>query len=308
MKYVTNKMLEDLRIDSAQYVEWVENALSVKQKSLLPPKISIKQDGHRFFNVMPCIVPQLNIAGVKVVTRYPGREPSLKSELMLYSNDTGELGAILEADYITTWRTAAVAVHSIKLLARQDYTSIAFIGLGVIGQAALKVYIDTLDGRRVDIRIFNYKDRAQDIISKYDYAENIRFTIYDSYEEMITDCDVIVSAVTYAEKDFCDESLYKRGCLIVPIHTLGFQSCDLTFDKIFGDDEGHIKGFKYFDRFRSFHETSDILSGKCRGRENDSERIIAYNIGIALHDMIFAYELSKRIEMRSIDGQSDAAE
>ena len=160
MKYITNNDLEELHVGSFEFVEWVNNALLVKHESLLPPKISIKQECHRFFNVMPCIAPQLNLSGVKIVTRYPNREPSLKSELMLYANDTGELSAIFEADYITTWRTAAVAVHSIKLLARQDYESIAFIGLGVIGLATLKVYIDTLNGRCVNIRLFNYKNRA----------------------------------------------------------------------------------------------------------------------------------------------------
>lgn len=296
MKYVTNHDLEELHVGSQEFVEWVNNALLAKHESLLPPKISIKQEGHRFFNVMPCIVPQLNISGVKVVTRYPNREPSLKSELMLYSNDTGELMAIFEADYITTWRTAAVAVHSIKLLARQDYESIAFVGLGVIGMATLKVYIDTLNERMVNIRIFNYKNRAKEIISKYENVKNVRFTVYDSYEEMIKECDVVVSAVTFADKDFCDESLYKKGCLIVPIHTLGFQACDLTFDKIFGDDTGHINGFKYFNSFKCFNETADILSGSCNGREGDDERIIAYNIGIALHDMVFASELYKRLK------------
>lgn len=294
MIHIKDRDIERLELNSEDFLEWVNKALLVKNDCILPAKISMKQDGHKFFNVMPCIIPALGIAGVKVVTRYPDREPSLKSDLMLYDNDNGELKAIVDADYITTWRTAAVAVHSINLFAKKNYRSISFLGLGVIGKATLRVYVDTLKDKDVEIRILNYKDRAKDVIGEYADRRDLKFAVYDSYEDMIKDCDVIVSAVTYAEKDFCDESLYKTGCLLVPIHTLGFQGCDLTFDKIFGDDRVHIEGFKYFDRFKEFHETAEVLKGICKGRESDNERIIAYNIGIALHDLTFVNEIYNR--------------
>lgn len=295
MIHIKDRDIERLNLISDDFLNWVNKALLAKNDCILPAKISMKQYGHRFFNVMPCIIPALNIAGVKVVTRYPDREPSLKSDLMLYDNGSGELKAIVDADYITTWRTAAVAVHSINLLAKKNYRSISFLGLGVIGKATLRVYVDTLKDTDVEIRILNYKDRAKDVIMEYADRKDLKFAIYDSYEEMIRDCDVIVSAVTYAERDFCDESLYKKGCLLIPVHTLGFQGCDLTFDKIFGDDRAHIEGFKYFDRFKEFHETAEVLKGICKGRENDSERIIAYNIGIALHDLTFVNEIYNRM-------------
>ncbi len=295
MRKISESDIKGLNISSADCVRWVDDALRIKRKSLLPPKTSIHQDGHKFFNVMPCVIPDKNIAGVKVVTRYPEREPSLKSHILFYDNSDGNLKALIDADFITTQRTAAVAVHSVGLLAKKDYRSIAFIGLGTIGQATLKMYIETLNGKMVQIRLFNYKNRAENIVSMYKSVKNVSFSVFDSYEKMIDDCDVIVSAVTFAEQDFCDENLYKKGCLLVPIHTLGFQQCDLTFDKIFGDDYEHIKNFKYFNRFKSFNEVSDVLIGKCPGRDNNEQRIIAYNIGIALHDIFFASEIYSRL-------------
>ena len=294
MIHIKESDIIKLNLTSQDYIEWVDKALETKKNCILPAKISMKQEGHKFFNVMPCIIPELRVAGVKVVTRYPERKPSLKSDLMLYDNNSGEMKAIVDADYITTWRTAAVAVHSINLLAKKNYETIAFLGLGVIGKATLKVYIETVGGKNVEIRLLNYKNRAGDIVREYGNRKGIKFVIYDSYEEMIDGCDVIVSAVTYAEKDFCDESLHKKGCMPVTTHTLGFQGCDLTFDKIFGDDKAHIEGFKYFDKFKEFHEIAEVLNGVCKGRESDDERIIAYNIGIALHDITFANEIYNR--------------
>ena len=60
------------------------------------------------------------------------------------------------------------------------------------------------------------------------------------------------------------------------------------FDKIFADDTSHVKGFRNFDKYQNFAEVSDVLNNRAIGRENDSERIMVYNIGIALHDIYFA--------------------
>ena len=47
-----------------------------------------------------------------------------------------------------------------------------------------------------------------------------------------------------------DENLYRKGCLVIPVHTRGFQNCDLCFDKVYADDTAHVCGFKYFNEFK----------------------------------------------------------
>lgn len=86
----------------------------------------------------------------------------------------------------------------------------------------------------------------------------------------------------------------KQGILVVPVHTRGFQNCDSIFDKVFADDEGHVKGFRYFNEFRKFGEIGDVISEKIKCRECDTERIPSYNVGIGLHDIYFAkkYQIS----------------
>ncbi len=49
-----------------------------------------------------------------------------------------------------------------------------------------------------------------------------------------------------------------------------------------------MQGFRYFDRFKQYDELSQVLLGNNPGRENDAERIICYNIGLGLHDAVFA--------------------
>ena len=120
----------------------------------------------------------------------------------------------------------------------------------------------------------------------------------DTHEALVENSDVLVSAVTEMPDLFCTaEHAYKKGMLLVPVHTRGFQNCDLFFDHVFADDKGHVCGFKYFDQFKQFHEISEVLLGEVPARLNDTERILAYNIGLGLHDVYFAhqiYELLKK--------------
>ena len=45
--------------------------------------------------------------------------------------DNGEFLSFTDANWITAMRTSAVAVHSIKLLAKEDFKTIAMLNLDV---------------------------------------------------------------------------------------------------------------------------------------------------------------------------------
>ncbi len=77
----------------------------------------------------------------------------------------------------------------------------------------------------------------------------------------------------------------------MPIHTRGFTNCDLVFDKVYADDTAHVHGFKNFGKFRFFAEVADVVNGKAPGRESETERILAYNIGLSIHDIYLAEKI-----------------
>ena len=87
--------------------------------------------------------------------------------------------------------------------------------------------------------------------------------------------------------------------------TRGFQNCDLFFDQIFADDVAHVEGFKYFNQFKQFDEFARILLKQNPGRTSDQERILAYNIGIALHDIYFASQVYDKVKDSLPDISSD---
>lgn len=299
MKYISSSDIEGLKISPLTCIDWVREAFLIKDKCQLPPKISLHPQGTDFINTMPCLLPpDFHKFGCKVVSRIKGTHPALKSKMMIFDTLSGEMEALVDTDWITAMRTGAVAALAIQTLKRKDSSVYSFIGLGVIGHATLDCLLEATKDEEITVRIKKYKDHAEKTINEYSPKyPNVTFETVDNNDDLVRGADVVVSCITDADGLLVEDvNLFKPGVLVVPVHTRGFQNCDLVFDKVFADDEGHVKGFKYFDRFRKFGELSDVLSGIIEGRSSDEERILSYNIGLGLHDVYFAYKIIENIK------------
>ena len=290
MKSITNSEIVALNISATECVDWVREAFIMKSECQLPAKISVHPTGNDFFTTMPCLLPkEYGRFGAKVVSRIVGRVPALKSDMMLFDSNNGELLALVDCDWITAMRTGAVAALAIKTFRNSTAKEYAFIGLGSTARATLTCLLESCKNEHLNIRLFKYKDQAEKIVEEYKHYPNATFTIVDNTADLVRGADVVVSCITDASGLLVeDESLFKPGVLVVPVHTRGFQNCDTTFDKVYADDTDHVKGFKYFSEFKEFHQIEEVLKGEVKGRESDSERILSYNIGLGLHDVLYA--------------------
>ena len=290
MKSITNSEIVALNISATECVDWVREAFIMKSECQLPAKISVHPTGNDFFTTMPCLLPkEYGRFGAKVVSRIVGRVPALKSDMMLFDSNNGELLALVDCDWITAMRTGAVAALAIKTFRNSTAKEYAFIGLGSTARATLTCLLESCKDEQLNIRLFKYKDQAEKIANEYKHYPNATFTIVENTADLVRGADVVVSCITDASGLLVeDESLFKPGVLVVPVHTRGFQNCDTTFDKVYADDTDHVKGFKYFSEFKEFHQIEEVLKGEVKGRESDSERILSYNIGLGLHDVLYA--------------------
>ncbi len=297
MKLIDFDQIKNLNIPPLSFYNWVDEIIRNKDKMILPVKTSIKfNKNSMFYNFMPAVIPSINRAGIKIVTRYPNRSPSIESLILIFDFENGNPLALMDGTYITAMRTGAVAAHSVKLFARQDWQVLSIIGLGNTARAALEVISCLYPEKSIDVHILRYKNQHDLFIKCFEGNRNLHFTVCDTVEETISKSDVIISAVTFYPNDICNDSCFPEGCLLLPIHTRGFTNCDLFFDKVFADDKDHIKNFKNFDKFKSFAEVHDVISGKKPGRENTKERILVYNIGIGLHDLYCANKILNQIQ------------
>lgn len=290
MKSITNSEIIALNISATECVDWVREAFVMKSECQLPAKISVHPTGNDFFTTMPCLLPkEYGRFGAKVVSRIVGRVPALKSDMMLFDSNNGELLALVDCDWITAMRTGAVAALAIKTFRNSTAKEYAFIGLGSTARATLTCLLESCKDEHLNIRLYKYKDQAEKIVEEYKGYDNATFTIVDNTSDLVRGADVVVSCITDASGLLVeDESLFKPGVLVVPVHTRGFQNCDTTFDKVYADDTDHVKGFKYFSQFKEFHQIEEVLKGEVAGRESDTERILSYNIGLGLHDVLYA--------------------
>ena len=295
MKIVTHEMIKKLHISAKDCYNWIDYAMKNRDIFINPHKTRVPLEGSNYFNVMPCVIPSDNRMGLKVVTRSEKRREegklNLDSKIMLYTYDTCELLAVMDANYITTMRTAAVAVHTMLNMV-MDYSVVSMIGLGNIGTSIGDILFELIKDRSVTVKLYKYKDQAERFVNRYENKfSNVEFIYCDSYRELMANSDVVISSITYASEDFVPADVYKRGCTVIPVHMRGFMDCDLHFDHVITSDLESIQGFKYYDKFNKLSLLNDVIFDPNKVRKNSDERVIVYNLGLALHDILYASKI-----------------
>lgn len=295
---IQQQQIDKLNISPRECIEWVKQGFLMKDDAQMPAKLSVHPQGEDFMTSMPCLLPKHNekkYFGLKLVSRVEGQTPTLKSDITLYDAETGQLLAVMDGDWITAMRTGAVAALAAKTFQRSGVETYSMIGLGNIARAVALCLIADNSERHITIRLMRYKNQAEQFIERFKDYTNVTFEIIDDSTVFLSEADVVISCVTVAtELLFPDNSLYKKGVTVIPVHVRGFQNCDLFFDKVFGDDTGQIQKFKFFNQFHEYDEIHHVLQGKNPGRTSDEERILSYNYGIALHDIVFASKIYEK--------------
>ena len=301
MKIITEKSIRTLNISARECVDWVIESFATKTEAQLPAKISCHPADFDFFTSMPCLLPENKNGnryfGIKEVHRIEGAIPSLGSDMLLYNAKTGELLALIDCDWITTMRTGAVAAVSAKALRKSNAEVYGFVGLGNTARATMLCVLEQEPQKNFRVKLLKYKDQAELFIERFSSYKNVKFEIVEDINEIARTVDVFISCITSANGLLVnDEKLFQPGVTVIPVHMRGLQNCDTTFDRVFGDDTGHVQGFKYFHQWNGYNEIGEVLAGRDPGRKTNEQRIIDYNYGLALHDVVYAakiYELLK---------------
>lgn len=305
MKLISHKDIEGLNIPPVLCVEWIMRSFSLKSSAQLPAKISVHPKENDFFTSMPCLLPEINdehgcpkrYFGIKEVHKLGGSIPSLGSDMLLYDANNGNLLALIDCDWITAMRTGAVAAATAKVLRKTSGFRYGFIGLGNTARATLLCVLDSEPESFFYVKLLRYKDQSERFIERFSDYSNVAFDIVDDINYLVENVDVFFSCITSADGPlFSDDKVFRSGVTVIPVHMRGLQVCDRTFDRVFGDDTDHIKNFKFFHEFNCYNEIGEVLAGIDPGRTNDDQRIIAYNYGIAMHDVYFAMKIFNLLE------------
>lgn len=156
---------------------------------LAPPQIS-DQFLHRGDDTLLSRAAWIDGFGVAVksVTVMPANTPSVNGAMLLFSDVTGQVEAVIDSGLVTKWKTAADSVLGAKLLARPDAKRLLIVGAGTVATSLIEAYRAVFPN--IEITIWN-RTRAK--------AEGLGVPVADDLKTAVEGADIVSCATMSKE-------------------------------------------------------------------------------------------------------------
>jgi len=302
--YLSRQDVTDVALTMSEIITAVENGFREigNGRVEMPPKPGVHpgKDGDNFIHAMPAYIPALASVGVKWVSGYPKNQekglPYISGLLILNDPENGIPKAIMDCTWITAMRTGAASAISAKYLARSESSTMGILGCGVQGHTNLEAMACLFPLRK--IMAFDIDVRQSHKLSSFARDKlGLDVQIVDKPEKAVKACDIVVTCGPILKEP---HATIKGGWLDEGV----FVSCvdlDSYFsreaigqtDKWTTDDLAQYNYYKdHMGYFRScpeiYADLGQLVIGKKKGRESDTERNFAVNLGLAVEDMAVA--------------------
>ena len=245
--------------------------------------------------------------GLKIYTVSPG---GIRFLVPLFSSKSGELCALIEADYLGQMRTGAATGVATRVLARPDARSVGIIGTGLQSRTQLEAVAHA--SKPEIVRAY-----GRDAARREKFAETMTSKLgfpvvaVDSAEQAVRESDIIITSTTaskpvvegrwlhpgthinaigsnFAEKQEIDAEAVGRCDVIAAdsVEQSKIEAGDLI--QAFGQD---------LARWAGVRELADIIAGKEPGRTNQDQITLFKSNGLAIEDVVVGgrvYELARQ--------------
>ena len=178
-------------LDVDQLLDALERAfveLSAGRASV-PPRIAAFSE-HGLLGAMPGYVD--GVLAAKLVTLFPGHEPSHQALIAVFDAETGTPTAVMDGTHITAVRTGGGSAVATRALARDDARVLTILGAGVQGRSHLDAVGRVRDFQEVRIASRNPEHARA-------FAEESGATPVDTFEEAVAGADVVCACTSAAE-------------------------------------------------------------------------------------------------------------
>ena len=255
--------------------------------------------------------------GLKVICIFPGNPAngldSHQGSVQLFSAETGELLAMMNASAITAIRTAAVSGVATDVLARMDACNLAIIGSGVQARSHLTAmsHVRSITRCRIASRHFEHAQKfAEEMRPDFSFALEPVATV----EEALEGADLIVTATTAVEPIVRREWISAGAHLnLVGSSTPNAREVDsetMAAASLFVDRRESTMneagdyllavrdGFIGPDHIRA--EIGEVLIGDRPGRSSPKEITLFKSLGLAIEDLFAAEYLYRRAKEMNV--------
>jgi alanine dehydrogenase len=285
-------------------------AISRKQASgevVVHPRRRFELPGGRYFHYMAAADYS---AGYLAMKQYTFVRGELRFLVPLYEIASGELVALIEADYMGQLRTGAASGVATKVLARRDSRVVAVIGTG--GQARTQLEAIAVVRRLESVQAYGRNPQRREAFCK-EMTERIGVPVRpaSSASDAARIADIVCTATTASQsvvsgadlaagmhinaiganhahkRELDDEAIASVDVIVVDsIEQSRQEAGDLIL--AFKGDESCWTGVK---------RLSDVVAAKASGRTSDGEVTLFKSNGIASWDLAVAmkvYELARQ--------------
>lgn len=231
----------------------------------------------------------------------------------LYEMATGDLLALIEADYLGQLRTGAASGVATKYLARQDASVAAIIGTG--GQARTQLEAIAAVRKLREVRVY-----GRDAARREKFAEEMTAKLgvpvkaARSAAEALFEAHVAATATT-ASNPVCSGGDLAPGMHINAIGANHAHKRELddsavadadvvvvdSIEQSLQEAGDLIQGFHGDEaRWKSVTELSQVVAGEARGRANDTQITLFKSNGIASWDLAAAVKVYALARKKSL--------
>jgi ornithine cyclodeaminase len=238
--------------------------------------------------------------------------------VILFSHETGEPLALMNASQITAIRTAAVSAVATRLLARADAQTLGIIGAGVQGRTHLVAlsYVREIKRARVACRNQQHSQRlAAEMQHKLPFAiESV-----GTNEEAVRNVDIIVAATSSQEpvikRDWIADGAHINGIGTHSPHSREIDSGTMAAARVFTDRRESLlnEAGDYLLAAKEgaitpesvLGEIGELVIGTKPGRTSRSEITLFKSLGLAIEDVVCAEYLFRKAKSENIGAWVD---
>ena len=293
-------------------LEAVENSFQrlADGSALLHSRARLHIPGKSYLHYMAAADATSGYMGLKI---YTSSKDGLRFLILLFSVESGDLVAQIEADYVGQMRTGAASGVATKFLARANAKTVGIIGTGLQARTQLEAISHA---RKIEIvRAFSRDpQRRETFASEMSTMLKIPVVAVATAEQAVRDLDIVVTSTTstnpvvegrwltpgthinaiganFPQKHELDAEAIRR-CDVITADSREqskLESGDLI--QMYGDDQR---------RWTNVINFAEVVSGKTPGRTNDQQITLFKSNGIAIEDIVVAgriYEIAKEKRM-----------
>jgi len=305
----------------AECIELMSDALaSLARGEVFQPLRTIVRppDARGLLGLMPAYLHgERGAFGLKAICVFPGN-PSVGKDahqgmVILFSRETGEPLALMNASEITAIRTAAVSAVATRLLAREDAADLGIIGAGVQARTHLVALTCVRGITRARVACRN-REHAERLVREM--QEKVAFPIAaaGSNEEAVRDADLVVLA-TSAQQPVIERNWIADGAHVNAIGTHSPQSREvdtatMAAARIFTDRRESLlnEAGDYVLAAQEgavtpesvVAEIGELVIGTKQGRTSATEITLFKSLGLAIEDVVCAEYLFRKASAESV--------